>query len=69
MRAYRITQGFLGDYKMIGRVLEMRVFAGPGYRLYCVRSGATVIVMLGGGTKKTKTRDIERARQMAESLE
>ena len=44
---------------------EMRIDYGPGYRLYYIREGAEVIVLLCGGDKDTQSRDIERARQLA----
>ena len=43
----------------------MRIRYGPGYRLYYMREGAKVIVLLCGGHKGSQTRDIERARQLA----
>ena len=44
---------------------EMRIDYGPGYRLYYIREGAEVIVLLCGGDKDPQSRDIERARQLA----
>ena len=43
----------------------MRIHYGLGYRLYYMRDGVKVIVLLCGGHKGTQTRDIERARQLA----
>ena len=42
----------------------MRVHHGPGYRLYCVRDGDTVVVLCGG-EKGSQRRDIERAGRLA----
>jgi putative addiction module killer protein len=47
----------------------MRVHVGPGYRLYFVRRGRVVIVMLAGGDKSSQQADIERARRLAKQLE
>lgn len=47
----------------------MREFFGPGWRLYYVRQGSAIIVMLGGGDKSTQERDIERAQAMALELQ
>jgi putative addiction module killer protein len=44
----------------------MRVHYGPGYRLYYIRDGAKIVVLLCGGQKGMQTRDIERARRLAE---
>lgn len=54
-----------GDVKPVGGALfEIRVHHGPGYRLYCLREGATVVVLCGGG-KGSQQRDIERAGRLA----
>jgi putative addiction module killer protein len=47
----------------------MREFFGPGWRMYYVRRGDVLIVMLGGGTKGTQARDIEKAIALAETIE
>ncbi len=43
----------------------MRIHYGPGYRLYFVREGSNIIVLLCGGDKGSQDRDIERAKRMA----
>ncbi len=48
---------------------ELRIHYGPGYRLYFIRRGAEVIVLLCGGQKDGQRRDIERAKQMAAKME
>ncbi len=47
----------------------MRIQYGPGYRLYFVRRGSELIVLLCGGDKGSQRRDIERAKQIAAELE
>lgn len=63
---FRLTQvegSNLGDYKSVGEgVLEMRIDYGPRYRLYFVRNGETVVILLIGGDKSTQDRDIEKAK-------
>lgn len=49
-------------------VHELRIAYGPGYRVYFVRRGETVIVLLAGGDKSTQKRDIERAKELARGL-
>jgi len=39
-------------------VLEYRIDWGPGYRVYFGREGATLVILLAGGTKKRQQRDI-----------
>ena len=43
----------------------MHVHYGPGYRLYCLREGSS-LVLLCGGDKSSQPRDIERAGRLAE---
>lgn len=64
-----VEQGSLGDWKPAGGdVSELRVNYGPGYRLYFTRRGEQVIVLLGGGDKRTQAADIKRAQRLAEDL-
>jgi putative addiction module killer protein len=46
-------------------VSELRIDYGPGYRVYFVRRGKTVVVLLCGGTKGTQQADIRRAIEIA----
>ncbi len=46
----------------------MRVDHGPGYRVYFIARGATVVILLAGGDKQTQRRDIGVARELADSL-
>lgn len=68
-RIFRIERGNLGDVQPVGEgVSEARIHYGPGYRLYFVRHGEVVIVLLCGGDKSTQARDITRAKQLAREL-
>lgn len=61
--------GNFGDCEAIGEgVSEMRIHFGPGYRVYFMRNGVTVYVLLTGGDKKMQRRDIERAKEIAREL-
>jgi putative addiction module killer protein len=65
-RIVRVQSGLLGDVKPVGEgVSELRVDYGPGYRVYFVRRGAEVIILLCGGDKRTQQRDISRAKALA----
>lgn len=61
----RLEQGNLSNAKGVGGgVLECRIDFGPGYRIYFGKEGDTLIVLLGGGTKKSQQQDIETAREL-----
>jgi putative addiction module killer protein len=49
-------------------VMEMREFFGPGWRMYFVQQGAVLVVMLGGGSKASQTRDIVKAKKLVAAL-
>lgn len=69
-RIARFELGLLGDVKSVGDgVLEARVDFGPGYRLYFVRRGDRLIVLLVGGDKSSQPRDIARAKDMAARID
>ncbi len=62
-------RGNLGDCEPVGAgVSEMRIHFGPGYRVYFMRIGDLVYLLLCGGTKRGQSRDITRARQLARLL-
>ncbi len=65
-RIDRLELGNAGDVAPIGSgVSEMRIHVGPGYRVYFVQRGKTVVVLLCGGDKGSQFRDIVRARELA----
>ena len=65
-RLRRASLGNLGDVAPVGHgVSEMRIFYGPGYRLYFLREGRTLIVLLCGGDKSTQVKDIQQAQDIA----
>jgi len=65
-RLRRVSLGNLGDVAPVGDgVSEMRIFYGPGYRIYFVQEGQVLIVLLCGGDKSTQKKDIKRAKELA----
>lgn len=59
----------LGDIAPIGEgVSELRLHFGPGYRIYFVRRGDELIVLLCGGTKRRQSNDIAEARRLATGI-
>lgn len=65
----RMAAGNLADFKSLGDgLLEARIHYGPGYRVYFVRCGAELVVLLLRGSKSTQVGDIERARVLAQAV-
>jgi putative addiction module killer protein len=63
-RLTRMQSGNRGDWKSVGAgVIELRMDAGPDYRVYCGQDGAKLVLLLCGGDKRTQTKDIERAHE------
>ena len=68
-RIRRLSLGNPGDVAPVGEgVLEMRIDHGPGYRVYYVERGKTIVVLLAGGDKHSQKRDIERAIALSREL-
>jgi putative addiction module killer protein len=58
----RLGQGNLSNAKGVGGgVLEYKIDFGPGYRLYFGLDGQTLVILLGGGTKRRQREDIATA--------
>lgn len=69
-RIARVQIGLFGDAKSVGDGLsELRIDHGPGYRVYFMRRGDILVILLCGGDKGSQARDIARAKAMAEQLE
>jgi len=63
-RLDRLETGNLGDYKKIDNdIYELRLFFGPGYRIYFGIENKVLVVLLCGGNKSTQTKDIKKAKQ------
>nr|VFJ69212.1 MAG: putative addiction module killer protein [Candidatus Kentron sp. FW] len=68
-RIDKARRGLLGDVAPVGEgVYEMREFFGPGWRIYYVRRGKLLIVMLGGGDKSSQDNDIQAVKALAARL-
>ena len=61
----RMEQGSVSAAKSVGSgVSELRLDFGPGYRIYFGRDGQSLVILLGGGTKKRQQADIELAQSL-----
>ena len=68
-RIRRLSLGNPGDVRPVGEgVSEMRIDYGPGYRVYFVQRGETLVILLVGGDKDSQKRDIRRAIELARGL-
>ena len=69
-RIDRVEMGNFGDVAPVGEgISELRIFYGPGYRVYFVQQGDVVVILLSGGDKSTQPSDIRRAKEIAQQLE
>jgi putative addiction module killer protein len=60
----RIEQGNFSNTKGVGAgVYETRIDFGPGYRVYFGKDEDTIVILLGGGTKKRQNKDILAAQE------
>ena len=59
----RLALGHTSAIKSVGEgVSEYKVDFGPGYRIYFGKDGQTLVILLGGGTKKRQQNDISAAK-------
>ena len=58
----RMENGNFGSAKPLREgVHELRMDFGPGYRAYYGLDGNTLVILLGGGSKRRQSADIEAA--------
>jgi putative addiction module killer protein len=63
-RLSRLRLGNFGDTRSVGEgVHELRLDFGPGYRVYYGLADETIVLLLGGGDKRSQPRDIREAKQ------
>ena len=55
-----LTRMEQGNFSKVG-VYEYKIDFGPGYRIYFGGDGETLVILLGGGTKKRQNKDIKAA--------
>ena len=60
----RLELGNTSNIKWLGRIGEYIINWGPGYRIYLAREGNKLIILFGGGTKRTQKSDIREAKRL-----
>lgn len=69
VRIERLASGNAGDVKPVGEgISEIRIDYGPGYRVYFMKRGSELIILLAGGDKSSQTADIKVALRLARDL-
>lgn len=68
-RVRRLALGNPGDAKPVGEgISELRIHYGPGYRVYYVRRGNLLMILLCGGDKSSQAGDIALALKLAKEV-
>ena len=60
----RMELGNTSSIKWFDGMGEYVIDWGPGYRIYLVKDGDTLIVLFGGGTNRGQQRDIDKAKEL-----
>jgi putative addiction module killer protein len=63
-RIRRLGEGLYGDCEPVGEgVSELRMFFGPGYRVYFGEEADNIVILLCGGNKNSQKQDIQSAKR------
>jgi putative addiction module killer protein len=66
-RIRRLALGNPGQHRALkGGIAELKIDVGPGFRVYYMQHGRTLVVLLCGGDKSTQQADIRMALKIAE---
>ncbi|EAZ89574.1 type II toxin-antitoxin system RelE/ParE family toxin [Crocosphaera chwakensis] len=60
----RLELGNTSNIKWINGIGEYKINWGPGYRIYLAIEGKQLIILFGGGTKKSQPSDIKKAKKL-----
>ncbi len=68
-RIDKLEFGHFGDCESIGSgVFELRIHFGPGYRVYLMKKGQALVILLAGGDKGSQAKDIKQAINLSNEL-
>jgi putative addiction module killer protein len=69
MRVDRLVHGNPGQHRVLSSgISELKIDIGPGYRVYFTVRGGILIVLLAGGEKSSRSKDIRLATALAKNL-
>ena len=58
-------EGNFRNYRSLGGgVFELKIFKGPGYRVYFGIDGDSLVIIISGGDKSSQGRDINKAKEL-----
>ena len=60
----RLEMGNTSNVKWFDGIGEVRIDWGPGYRIYLAKDGEALVILFGGGTKKSQKKDIAKAKAL-----
>lgn len=60
----RMEAGNAANIKWFDGIGEYKINWGPGYRIYLAKEGNRLIILFGGGTKKSQPKDIKIAKKL-----
>ena len=60
----RLELGNTSNVKWFDGIGEVRIDWGPGYRIYLAKDGEALVILFGGGTKKSQKKDIAKAKAL-----
>ena len=66
-RIDKVERGNFGDCREFDVIGELKIDLGPGYRVYYCKQGNVIVILLGGGDKKSQQADIEQAKKCWEA--
>ena len=70
VRVDRLAHGNPGQYRNLTHgISELKIDAGPGYRVYYTERNGELIILLAGGDKSTQQQDIKTATALARNLQ
>ncbi len=68
-RLSRLSKGNFGDTTPVASSLfELRLFFGPGFRIYYTLMDVKIVLLLCGGDKSSQSTDIEQAKILLTEL-